>query len=188
MGAGCSAPLSFLLLVSGAFFEAPEFEEDSAPLDFIGTGTMMNGAINNGLERAAAFLDMTVPEVVNRVTITWSIDIGRAPGEVTVILRVLKATLVEKQLWEIVREQYRFEGISAPYDAINSPQQKLRGVRNLHTDKLCPLKKSAPGCGCRFFVSLFLLPPFQGAFFICCSKNHYFFLLPVAGAFYDDML
>ena len=74
-----------------------------------GTGTMMNDAINNGLERAAAFLDMTVPEVMNRVTITGSIDIGRAPGVVTVSLRVLKATLVEKQLWEIVREQYHLE-------------------------------------------------------------------------------
>ena len=147
MGAGCSAPLSFLLLVSGAFFEAPEFEEDSAPLDFIGTGTMMNGAINNGLERAAAFLDMTVPEVVNRVTITWSIDIGRAPGEVTVILRVLKATLVEKQLWEIVREQYRFEGISAPYDAINSPQRRLRGVRNLHPDRVVRFRNLLPAAG-----------------------------------------
>ena len=85
------------------------FEEDSAPLDFIGTGTMMNDAINNGLERAAAFLDMTDPEVMNRVTITGSIDIGRAPGVVTVSLRVPKAKLVEKQLWEIVREQYHLE-------------------------------------------------------------------------------
>lgn len=85
------------------------FEEDSAPLDFIGTGTLMNDAINNGLERAAAFLGMSIPEVMNRVTITGSIDIGRAPGVVTVSLRVPKAILVEKQLWEIVREQYHLD-------------------------------------------------------------------------------
>lgn len=70
---------------------------------------MMNDAINNGLERAASFLDMTVPEVMNRVTITGSIDIGRALGVVTVSLRVPKEKLVEKQLWEIVREQYHLD-------------------------------------------------------------------------------
>lgn len=46
---------------------------------------------------------------MNRVTITGSIDIGRAPGVVTVSLRVPKAKLVEKQLWEIVREQYHLD-------------------------------------------------------------------------------
>ncbi len=34
-------------------------------------------ATDNGLERAAALLDMTVPEVKNRATITGAIEIGR---------------------------------------------------------------------------------------------------------------
>lgn len=55
------------------------YEEDSAPVSFVGTGATMNDAISNGLERGAQFFDMTVPEVMNRVTITGGIDIGRAP-------------------------------------------------------------------------------------------------------------
>ena len=49
---------------------------------------------------------MTVPEVMNRVTVTGAIEIGRAPGVVTISLRVPVAKLKEKGLWELVRDQY----------------------------------------------------------------------------------
>jgi formamidase len=80
--------------------------EKSAPISVIGTGTNLNTAVDNALERTAALFDMTVPEVKNRVTITGAIEIGRAPGVVTASLRVPVRKLQEKGLWELVRDQY----------------------------------------------------------------------------------
>ena len=81
--------------------------EESAPVSVIGTGVNLNAAIENGLNRAAELFDMTVPEVMNRTTITGAIEIGRAPGVVTITFRVPKATLEAKNLWELVQEQYK---------------------------------------------------------------------------------
>ena len=85
--------------------------EESAPVAVIGTGANLNLAIDNGLSRAALLFDMTLPEVMNRVTITGAIEIGRAPGVVTVSLKVPDEKLKEKGLWELVREQYGLEEI-----------------------------------------------------------------------------
>ena len=52
----------------------------------IGSGADLNAATASGLERAARLLDMGVDEVKNRVTITGAVEIGRAPGLVTVSL------------------------------------------------------------------------------------------------------
>lgn len=84
--------------------------EESAPIAVIGTGANLNLAIDNGLQRAAGLFDMTVPEVMNRVTITGAIEIGRAPGVVTISLRVPVDKLQEKGLWELVRDQYHLYG------------------------------------------------------------------------------
>ena len=84
--------------------------EDSAPVAVIGTGANLNLAIDNGLQRTAELFDMTVPEVMNRVTITGAIEIGRAPGVVTISLRVPVEKLKEKGLWELVRDQYHLYG------------------------------------------------------------------------------
>lgn len=81
--------------------------EESAPVSVIGTGVNLNAAIENGLNRAAELFDMTVPEVMNRTTITGAIEIGRAPGVVTITFRVPKARLEAKNLWELVQEQYK---------------------------------------------------------------------------------
>ncbi|MBR5267915.1 MAG: acetamidase/formamidase family protein [Lachnospiraceae bacterium] len=80
--------------------------EDSLPISFIGSGANMNAAIDNGLERAAKLLDMSVNEVKNRCTITGSIDIGRAPGVITATLLVPKAKLEKLGLLEYAIEQY----------------------------------------------------------------------------------
>lgn len=80
--------------------------EDSAPISVIGTGVDMNKAIENGLNRAAQLFDMHVPEVMNRVTISGAIEIGRAPGVVIITVRMPKEKLEAKGLWKFVAEQY----------------------------------------------------------------------------------
>lgn len=80
--------------------------EESAPVTVVGTGANMNAAIDNGLERAAKLFDMSVPEVMNRVTITGAIEIGRAPGVVSVSLKVPRKKLEEKKLWDAVNDKY----------------------------------------------------------------------------------
>ncbi|MFR5601385.1 MAG: acetamidase/formamidase family protein [Lachnospiraceae bacterium] len=83
--------------------------EDSAPIAVIGTGANLNLAIDNGLARAAELFKMSVPEVQNRVTISGAIEIGRAPGVVTITFRVPREKLVETGLWTLAAEQYQLE-------------------------------------------------------------------------------
>lgn len=80
--------------------------EETAPISVIGTGPNLNEATDNGLERAAQLLGMTVPEVKNRATITGSIEIGRHPGVVTVTLLAPLERLERVVLLPWVREQY----------------------------------------------------------------------------------
>jgi acetamidase/formamidase len=80
--------------------------EDSAPISVIGTGPDLNAATDNGLERAAALLDMSVPEVKNRATITGAIEIGRHPGVVRVTFRAPMDALERRGLADYAREQY----------------------------------------------------------------------------------
>jgi formamidase len=80
--------------------------EESAPICVIGTGPDLNSATDNGLERAAALLDMTVPEVKNRATITGAIEIGRHPGVVRVTFRAPIDALERRGLASYAREQY----------------------------------------------------------------------------------
>ena len=54
---------------------------------------------------AAGLFDMSVPEVQNRVTISGAIEIGRAPGVVTITFRVPRERLARKGLWELVSGQ-----------------------------------------------------------------------------------
>lgn len=81
--------------------------EASAPVSFIGTGATLNEATDNGLERAAALLGISVPEVMNRATITGSIDIGRHPGVVTVTFLAPLELLEKAGLATYVKHQYR---------------------------------------------------------------------------------
>ena len=80
--------------------------EESAPISVIGTGPDLNSATDNGLERAAALLDITVPEVKNRATITGAIEIGRHPGVVRVTFRAPMDALERCGLASYAREQY----------------------------------------------------------------------------------
>jgi len=83
-----------------------EVIEESYPVSFVGSGADLNEATNNGMERAAKFFDITVPEVMNRATINGSIEIGRHPGVVTVTFLAPESYLKEKSLIELVKAQY----------------------------------------------------------------------------------
>ncbi len=83
--------------------------EDSLPISVVGTGPDLNSAVDNGLSRAAALLDVTVPEVKNRATITGSIEIGRAPGVVQVTFLAPAKRLAGRGLEQLVRSHYGME-------------------------------------------------------------------------------
>jgi acetamidase/formamidase len=80
--------------------------EESLPISVIGTGPDLNSATENGLARAGSLLGMTVPEVMNRATITGAIEIGRAPGVVQVTFRAPVAALEAANLLNLALEQY----------------------------------------------------------------------------------
>jgi formamidase len=80
--------------------------EESAPISVIGTGPDLNSATDNGLARAARLLEMEVPEVMNRATITGAIEIGRHPGVVQVTFRAPLDRLEARGLTPYVRDQY----------------------------------------------------------------------------------
>ncbi|GKV65959.1 MULTISPECIES: acetamidase/formamidase family protein [unclassified Sporosarcina] len=81
--------------------------EESYPVSFVGTGCTLNEATDNGLERAADCFEVTVPEIMNRATITGSIEIGRHPGVVTVTFLAPKEYLEKAGLAGLVMEKYR---------------------------------------------------------------------------------
>jgi formamidase len=80
--------------------------EETAPISVVGSGPDLNSATDNGLERAARLLDMSVPEVKNRATVTGAIEIGRHPGVVQVTFRAPLERLEARGLGPYVREQY----------------------------------------------------------------------------------
>ncbi len=84
--------------------------EDNAPITFIGSGTTLNEATQNGLERAAAVTGLSVDEVRNRATICGSIEIGRLPGVVKVGFLCPLAILDRIGLGGVVRAQYGLIG------------------------------------------------------------------------------
>lgn len=80
--------------------------EESLPISVIGTGPDLNSATDNGLARAAELLDMPVPEVANRATISGAIEIGRHPGVVHVTFRAPVARLEARGLLDYAVAQY----------------------------------------------------------------------------------
>lgn len=84
--------------------------EQTGPISVVGTGRDLNTATENGLERAAALLEMSVAEVRNRATINGAIEIGRHPGVVQVTLLAPLDRLKRRGLLELVSEQYGLDG------------------------------------------------------------------------------
>lgn len=83
--------------------------EESLPVSFIGTGANLNEATDNGLQRAAKAFNISVPEVLNRATITGSIDIGRHPGVVTVTFLAPTKYLKKLNITALVKEHYKIK-------------------------------------------------------------------------------
>jgi len=80
--------------------------EDSMPVSIVGSGPDLNAATENGLERAAQLLDVDVPEIRNRATITGGIEIGRHPGVVQVTFLAPTEKLKNLGLLELAKDQY----------------------------------------------------------------------------------
>lgn len=80
--------------------------EETLPISVVGTGADLNAATENGLNRAAKLLGMSVPEVMNRATITGAIQIGRNPGVVTVTFLAPVGRLERLGIHTFAREQY----------------------------------------------------------------------------------
>lgn len=80
--------------------------EESLPVSFIGTGATLNDATTNGMERAAEAFGISVPEVMNRATITGAIEIGRNPGVVTVTFLAPEKYLDKIELTALVKQHY----------------------------------------------------------------------------------
>jgi acetamidase/formamidase len=80
--------------------------EESTPISIVGSGPDLNAATENGLERAAELLEVTVPEIRNRATITGSIEIGRHPGVVQVTFLAPSAKIDELGLLGFAEDMY----------------------------------------------------------------------------------
>jgi len=80
--------------------------EEVAPIQMVGSGANLTKATDNGVTRLAELLDMSKEEVLNRVTISGAVEIGRLPGVITVTMLAPLAKLTGLGLGELVKEQY----------------------------------------------------------------------------------
>jgi formamidase len=80
--------------------------EESGPISVVGSGPDLNKATQVGLRRAADLLSLSLPEVLNRATITGGIEIGRHPGVVQVTFLAPLPALEKAGLLPFVQEQY----------------------------------------------------------------------------------
>ncbi|GLC90153.1 acetamidase/formamidase family protein [Lysinibacillus piscis] len=80
--------------------------EEAFPVSIIGTGATLNEATDNAISRAAKLFEMSEPEVLNRTTITGSIEIGRHPGVVTATMQIPKTVLKKMRIYKTVKRQY----------------------------------------------------------------------------------
>jgi len=78
-----------------------------APVQVICSGPTINEAVKRGFERAAKLFGMSIEEVLNRVTITGVVEIGRLPGIVQVSMQVPIRTLEKLGVADIVVKYYK---------------------------------------------------------------------------------
>jgi formamidase len=82
--------------------------EEALPIQMVGSGPNLNEATENAISRLAKLFGLSKEEVMNRVTISGAVEIGRLPGVVTVTMLVPESKLAAIGLAEIVREHYGF--------------------------------------------------------------------------------
>jgi formamidase len=80
--------------------------EEVGPIQMVGSGANLNEATDNGVSRLAELFGMSKEEILNRVTLTGAVEIGRLPGVVTVTMLVPMTRLDAVGLGSLVREQY----------------------------------------------------------------------------------
>lgn len=83
--------------------------EESAPITFIGSGKNLNDATENALQRAAKTTGLAYNEILNRCTITGSIDISRLPGTVRATFLCPMPILEQLGIADLVRQHYQLE-------------------------------------------------------------------------------
>ena len=81
--------------------------EESGPITFMGTGKNLNEATENALQRAAKTTGLAYEEVLNRCTITGSIEISRLPGMVRATFLCPMPILEKMGIATLVREHYQ---------------------------------------------------------------------------------
>ncbi|PKD42987.1 acetamidase/formamidase family protein [Rhodohalobacter barkolensis] len=81
--------------------------EEALPLQFVGTGANLNDATDNGMKRASELLGISVPELMNRITVNGNIEVGRHPGVVTVTFLVPKKLLDKAGILDMVERHYQ---------------------------------------------------------------------------------
>ncbi len=86
-----------------------QLHADVAPVQFIGTGTALNDAVENAISRAAKLLGMSRAEVRNRCTIGGGVEIARLPGVVQLTMLAPLDRLDRVGLGGLVRAQYHLE-------------------------------------------------------------------------------
>jgi acetamidase/formamidase len=80
--------------------------EESLPISVVGSGSDLNAATLNALERAATLLKLRVNDIRNRATITGAIEIGRHPGVVQATFLAPIERLRECGLLPLAEAQY----------------------------------------------------------------------------------
>jgi acetamidase/formamidase len=83
--------------------------EPVAPIQVFGSGQTINDAAQDGFERTAKLLGMTIGEVRNRVTVSGAVEIARLPGMVQVSIQAPVAALERAGLAELVASHYRLK-------------------------------------------------------------------------------
>lgn len=76
------------------------------PIQIIGTGSDLNKAVDNAVQRAASFLRVSHDEVLNRGTISGEVQITRLPGTVQLTLQVPIEAMDERGLGPLITSQY----------------------------------------------------------------------------------
>ena len=76
-------------------------ELDLRPLQFIGSGETINSATENAVSRASRFLDISRAEVLNRGTVSGSVQISRLPGVVQLSLLLPYKLLEQKGIADL---------------------------------------------------------------------------------------
>lgn len=84
--------------------------EENAPITFIGSGRTLNEATHNGVDRAARTTGLAPDEILNRATITGSIEISRLPGVVRVTFMCPMSIIDRLGIGHLVRAQYGLDG------------------------------------------------------------------------------